>query len=519
MKIHNECVPFNTSPQQNKEESIELLKEGQVIRAKINQIAGEIVLLNMGNGEALEAKLTMPLPLPVGQLCDFLVAEIQDHQILLKPVLDDAEAIRAAEQKIASLLEKMGLTPDKEKIEIVKEMIRFQLPVQANTLKEISNLKTAYEKVSDWLHLLPLEGEEDLSEHSIQTVLKRVLSTEINLERDLKTTINHSGIETGLNEIKEKTGEIAFLDMESKIPNRTIKGSAEIVENSIEKTIKKTIIEYRNGELEIKRPVQQTGFNLQNMTYEKIIFLLKNNFQANIQNGSNINQILFHNAPVGKQLEDIVEALKDQKEIEQLVKNLEDVGSRIKTSLIQDKENVKEVIRELYNNIQTVKDLVENGTVKVGKEVIQQLDSLKSGIEFINKINHYQGFLQLPIQIKGEQRNLEIILCNKKKKNSSLNPSDLKIFISLDTKSLDTVQAFIEIKEKHVAVNFRLASEWVKNYVTKHENTLHAALKTLGFVKVDTNYSIFEDKLDLITVLEQETLLNQKKHNFVDLWV
>ncbi|AOT68379.1 hypothetical protein [Geosporobacter ferrireducens] len=519
MKIHNECLTFNIPSQQNKEESSGSLKEGQTIRAKINQIAGEIVLLNLGNGETVQAKLTMPLPLKTGQLCDFLVKEIQDHQILLKPVLDDAEAIRVAEQKITSLLEKMGLTPDKEKIEIVKEMIRFQLPIQANTLKEISSLKTAYEKVSDWMHLLPLKGEDDLSEHSIQTVLKRVLSTEINPEHGVKATVNHSGTETGFNETKEKTGETVLLNVESKIANKMTKGSVEIAEKPAEGTMEKPAIEYSSGESEAKRPVPKTGFNLQNMTYEKIIFLLKNNFQGNIQNASNINQILFHTAPVGKQLEDIVGALKGQKEIEQLVKNLEDIGSRIKPSLIQDKESVKEVIKELYNTIQNIKDLAENGAVKIGKEVIQQLDSLKSGIDFINKINDYQGFLQLPIQIKGEQRNLEIVLCNKKKKNSSLNPSDLKIFISLDTKSLDTVQAFIEIKEKYVAVNFRLISEQVKNYVVKHESSLHTALKTLGFTKVDTNYSIFKDKLDLITVLEQEALFNQKKHNFVDLWV
>ena len=511
MRIQHEGVQFNIPSQQNTDDASGLLKEGQTIRAKISKIMDGLVFLDLGNGETLEAKLTASLPLQPGQLCDFLVKEIQDHQILIKPILDDAEQVQVTEKKIASLLEKLGITPDKEKIEIVKEMIRFQLPIHENTFKEISSLKTAYEKVADWIHLLPLQEEQGLSENPIQAVFKKALSADPDLERTVKVLVSSSGTHAETNVEKGKINETPPLEVEDRIHNTTTKQPKEVLQ--------KTFIEEGKGETGIKAPIPSAGFNLQNITYEKIIFLLKNNFQMNIQNASNVNQILFHAAPMGKQLEDLVGSLKEHKEIEQLVKSLEDIGSRMKPSLIQNKESIKEAIRELYNNIETIKDLVANGTVKMGKEVIQQLDSLKSGIDFMNKINHYQGFLQLPIQIKGEQKNLEIILCNKKKKNSPLNPSDFKIFISLDTKSMDTVQAFIEIKEKHVTVNFRLMNEQIKNYVTKHENRLHTALEAMGFTKIDTNYGIFKDKLNLITVLEQEALLRPKKHNFVDLWV
>ncbi len=511
MRIQNDGVQFNIPSQQNMDDSSGTLKEGQTIRAKISKTMDGLVFLDLGNGEMLEAKLTASLPLQPGQLCDFLVKEVQDHQILLKPILNDAEPLDATEKKIMSLLEKMGLFPDKEKIEIIREMIRFQLPIHENTLKEIASLKTAYEKVSDWAHLLPLEEEQSLSEKPIQAVFKKALSTNPDLERTAKVAVSSPGTDAGANIEKGKINERPLLEVEDRIYNTTTKQPKEVLE--------KIVAEWGKGETGIRAPIPSTGFNLQNMTYEKIIFLLKNNFQMNIQNASNVNQILFHAAPIGKQIEDLARELQEHKEIEQLVKSFEDISSRMKPSIIQNKESIKDSIRDVYNNIQNIKDLVENGTVKISKSTMQQLDSLKSGIDFINKINHYQGFLQLPIHIKGEQRNLEIILCNKKKKNSLLNPSDLKIFISLDTKSMDTVQAFIEIKEKHVAVNFRLMSEQIKNYVIEHEVRLNTALKAMGFTKIDTSYGIYKDQLDLITVLEQESLLSQKQHNFVDAWV
>ena len=519
MKIHNEGMQFNISFHQNREESSELLYEGQILRGKISKILGNLIFLDLGKGETLEAKLTAPLPLQPGQLCDFLVKEVKDHQVLMKPITEDTEQANAAEKKIVSLLEKMGLAPDKEKIEIVKEMIRFQLPIQGSTIKEAASAKTAYEKVAEGIHQLPLEDKHALIEKPIQEVFKRVLNT----DKELQLTVKDGGwgqeAAAEMNRFREKIIDVPPSPIEEKTSHNALKKHENIIEVSPEKSSKQEAAVGEKINAAAKEGISANLFNLQNMNYEKILFLLKNNFQMNIQNATQVNQILFHAAPVGKQLEEIVAALKEHKEMEDFVKNLGDIGSRIKPSLLQNKESVKEVVRELYNNIQSIKELIENGTVKVGKEVVQQLDSLKNGIDFMNKLNHYQGFLQLPIQIGGEQRNLEIVLCNKRKTQAALNPSDLKIFISLDTKSMDTVQAFIEIKEKNLTVNFRLMNEQIKNYMLQHENKLQSGLTDLGFTKIDIRYGTFKDRLNLITVLEQEALLSQRKHNFVDMWV
>lgn len=519
MKIHNESVPFNISFHQNREEASEGFYEGQVLRGKIHKILGNLIFLDVGKGETLVAKLTSPLSLQPGQLCDFLVKEVKDHQVLIKPISEDIVQANAAEKKMISLLEKMGLVPDKEKIEIVKEMIRFQLPIQGSTIKEAASAKTAYEKVAEGIHQLPLDDAHGLLEKPIQEVFKRVL----NIDKEMQLTMKEKGggQETAaeMNRFNEKKMDVSPVPIEKKTSDNALKKHENIIEMSPEKSSIQDAVDGEKINAAAKEGIWGKRFNLQNMNYEKILFLLKNNFQLNIQNATQINQILFRAAPVGKQLEEIVAALKEHKEMEDFVKNLADIGSRIKPPVLQNKESVKEIVRELYNNIQSIRALIENGTVKVGKEVVQQLDSLKNGIDFMNKINHYQGFLQLPIQIGGEQRNLEIVLCNKRKTQAALNLSELKIFISLDTKSMDTVQAFIEIKDKHVAITFRLMNEQIKYYVLQHENKLQSALTDIGFTRIDIRYGTFNDRLNLITVLEQEALLSQKKHNFVDVWV
>ncbi|MEW9123727.1 MAG: flagellar hook-length control protein FliK, partial [Thermotaleaceae bacterium] len=270
---------------------------------------------------------------------------------------------------------------------------------------------------------------------------------------------------------------------------------------------------------EKKLPNFLENINIKNLTYEKIIFLLKNNFQTNLINAVKVNEILYREAPLGKQLQTLIAGLKDHKEMEEVTKTFENIQSKMKVSLIQDKAGLKDVIKELYSHVHRAGEMIESGVIRGGKELLQQVESVKNSIDFMNKINQYQGFIQLPLHINGQERNLEILLCNKNKKNSSKNPKDMKIFISLDTKTMETVQAFIEIKEKGVSCNFRLENERIKEYIEKNEKKLHHTLEALGFEKIDIRYNVFSGNLNLLQVLEEESQMKKTKRNFLDLRV
>lgn len=79
-------------------------------------------------------------------------------------------------------------------------------------------------------------------------------------------------------------------------------------------------------------------------------------------------------------------------------------------------------------------------------------------------------------------------------------PRDTRIFISLDTEHLDTVQCQAEIREQRLTVGFRVADEEVLKLLEGYFEPLQESLRQLGYQEVSVQGTVTRRPLNLLDV-------------------
>lgn len=467
------------------------LKEGQVIKARIASMLHDIMMLELENGKLMEAKYTDMASgnLVEGQKYQFVIKTANDKQIVIQPILEDVPAFSDEAQDIARFLEKMGMTPDQEKIELVKQLIKYEIPVNERMLYEMNKLKHIFEKLKDLLENNMVKIHEDLAEKNIEEVFKGLLKD--GLPISVRAAEKHPDHEHPMkNFIADEEGIYFSKEQEQNL------------------------VSARNGKVAGQESTIRC--NLDEMNYEKLAFLWKHGFKMNIKHVSSFNDIVFRKFPIAKQLESIMEFLAGDENTVELAEKFEQTTYRLKEGLLHHKRDLQEILKELYAKAEMIKYKLESLDMHKHGDVIKQLENLKNGIDFIGKLNQWQTFLQIPIAIGNDQKNLEIFIGRNSKKSKKINPHDVKIFVSLDTKNMDVVQVLAEIQEKTITCNFRVANEQIKRIIKGYQEKLAEKLKNHGFVHIYFKYAVSQEKLNLLDV---EGIDADKKRNFIDLKV
>ncbi|QXM05773.1 hypothetical protein [Crassaminicella indica] len=479
MKINP--LNYNLGLGNNKENLLEL-KMGQIITGKIQQILNDVLILEMNSGKLLEAKTAIPLEAQTNDVLKFQVKSIRENKVILQPMMeeiDNKEEMDNGQKKIISLLKELNIKPGEEEIELVKKLIANRILVSKENLTNIIQLKSNFEKIETLINTKSIPINEKIMNEHIREVLKELLK------------------------------EDGYIKENEYSKDENIKN---IVKDSYSLELEKNM----QQKLSAERSVHSKNINP--MSYEKIIFLLKNNLKMNIMNLKNINNLLMKEFTVSKQMDELIGFLYKNDETAYLGKSLDQLFSNIKDMIFEKNFEPHEIMKEIHIKLEMIKQSIENISSKDQEDILNNITNLKNSLDFMNKLNPLQTYFQIPIFFNDERRNIELFISKDSKNKKKINPKDVKILIALDTKTMDRVQVLIEIKDKNIMCNFKVKTDEIKKKLLAFEKDLKEILMHLGFTGINTKYAVSNTGNDIL-----EEALNKKeiheKMQFIDLKV
>ncbi|WP_129596890.1 hypothetical protein [Anaerophilus nitritogenes] len=475
------------------------LKVGQIIQGKICEILEDMIMLKMSNGKMLSAKLEVGLSVEVEELLKFQVKEANENQILLKPIVEGQNNIEnETENKIMDVLKSFGMKATKEEISLIQTLIKNEIPVTKENVTSFMQMKGAFQKMEQ----MPIDlFSKDLNiEEPILEVFKNIIKSQ-NDSLEQSNTKN-------LIENKE------ILENNSFIENKDSIGNKNFMENK-ENTDHKASLQKQDTPknlLQNEESIKYKDIGIKNMNDEKIVFISKNNLDINLGNAIQLNRILYKDNPMGKQINDLIKNLYENEKTTPLAKEIENILGKIKNMVETKDFKPQEILKELYVKLESIKSTVEGFDKKEG--ILNQIDQIKDGLDFMNKLNQSQTYMQIPIPIDKEYQNIDLLIVKDNKSKKKIDPNHVKLLISLDTKNMGQVRTLIDIKEKNITCNFKLIEEKMKEIFFKNEDQLKESLKTLGYHSIYVQYGILNEES-----IVGDSTPSKKFTNFIDMKV
>ena len=124
------------------------LNKGDVVRAKVVEISAHKISLKLPDGNIITAALMSPVSAKKGEQVELIVKDISGDKIFLETIKTDGEKSVQLENEIKNLLMDIGVKPDKKSMEIAREIIKNEMPLEKEFFNKVMDTIKAYKNIS-----------------------------------------------------------------------------------------------------------------------------------------------------------------------------------------------------------------------------------------------------------------------------------------------------------------------------------------------------------------------------------
>lgn len=488
------------------------LSQGEIFKAQIADIQQGKVLLRLNDGNYIEAKLqNQILEMKIGQTMLFKVQTNTKDQILIETLKNQTENPKLT--IVLDALDAAKLFMDSENIKMVETLLDNQLPIDSHNLQEIfhqlkSNPNLSLEEV-----IFFLNNEIQIDEKNILQ-LKGYVEHNINLEKQIEQLFNNiEQIEDSsfklelLNALAElkNTNDIQYNSSnnynntnQSKLDVLTLKNEIEIltyIKDNYETLVTKTSME--DNSLLVTKALSEEIKSILSNDNKMIDFFtneLKSYLEFNMKN-------------------DEIGSILSNKTKEFLNKIQRDI--RLPLEKVKNQDSINDSLNKLYKHIVEIENIAKKTESLQAKEILSSSEQIKNNLDFMNQLNKYQSYVQIPIRIDNQNTQADLYVFRKKKhkKNTSHGISAL---IALDLKNLGYLEAFIQKNNKDIYCQFRLENELYKNIFRKYAQELGNTLSIKGYNLKSITFHQLKERFNIIKPPEDDLKLPEevKRYSF-----
>lgn len=172
--------------------------------------------------------------------------------------------------------------------------------------------------------------------------------------------------------------------------------------------------------------------------------------------------------------------LAGSKEFQNLVKDALEQQWLIRP---EELENEKNVISKLYEKLQKQLSQMEQALKTAGgdaSQLMQMSAELKSNVDFMNQVNQFYQYVQIPLKLSGQNASGELYVYTNKKHLSDEN-QELSAFLHLDLDNLGSTDVSVKMLHKDVNTKFYMSSDEAFELVQKNWPVLEERLKKKGY--------------------------------------
>jgi len=283
---------------------------------------------------------------------------------------------------------------------------------------------------------------------------------------------------------------------------------------TLKEVLKLDISQHLQSNTELKGIQGQDNYS-NRIDYDKLAFLFKNELTMNLSNLDHINNIVLNRFPFTDQLNLLIQLLEEKPETADMARELKKTPRNLRSMILDKKWNPQENMKEIAVKILNITNKINNLKIE-NTRLFSQLENVKSSLEFISKVNQYQSFFQLPLQLDNQQKSVELYIMKNNKNSKMKTSQNSKIFISLNTNSMETVQVLIEINLNSINLKFFVANEGIKKFFSKFNNELRDIIRNIGYKNIELDFTLSQNEMNLLSIEEQ---YRHQNFNSIDLRV
>lgn len=508
------------------------MREGAVFEGSINSIDGSKVLLGLGNGQTITARLEGSMHLMLGQSVFFQVKSNDGNTIAIKPFTDG----QVFNPTIQKALDAAGMEMTKETIDMVNRMMEEGLPIDKQSLASMRHtlmqhpyvsLDTAvtmtrlgipvtdqmasqFENYQNDRHSMLHEMNqvmEGLSEvyakapashlQQLNAQILSILSGEEGITPDAQLFLEKAAVtpEELLSQItegqeaagKQQAGQLAdtlagnIRDAQTEHLSQTQDPAGRTAAETLTQESGKTA----DGQ-EAQKPLKLSEM-FQKHQIAQLEAQLKETFPkaADFRLNTQLTAKEFLDA-VAKQLEQHPAADKaalgrlfSGKEYHAMLKEVMQEQWTVRPQDLKTEHKVEELYQRLNRQMGQIEQLARQTGMNTG-QLSQAAAQVRDNIEFMNQINQAYTYVQIPLKMANQNAHSDLYVYTNKR-NLSKKEGELSAFLHLELEHLGTTDVSIKMLDKNVSTKFYLEDDASYDLIEQHLPQLQERLEKLGY--------------------------------------
>ncbi|MCR5216372.1 MAG: flagellar hook-length control protein FliK [Lachnospiraceae bacterium] len=452
---------------------------GDIFTGEIDSASKNQVTIRLGSGNMLSASLLLEegmANLQKGDIVSFLIQAKNDSLLSLKPLDSVGQMGIVANQALSQA----GLASTPDQIMMVKIMMDLNLPIDKETLHQVSALRNEYPNANleNLLRLfqleLPVNQNNLMQMEAYRSYEHDMTGTLGRLYEDFQSLLTELSASQQGTLAKELTGNL----LQVLSPEVT---GGEFMDSLLEKNpdLKQSMNDILNGLMKDLQSDPEDPFLSTDAFQQRAKEMMETLGKASgtvDEKLQLVKQLLqSSDLPVEFQAK-----LLQSKEFGELFQD------KLQQTLFMKPENMhqKEEVQDFYKKLMEVTAQSEALLKQSGlgeSNFSKGMASVRQNLEFMNDLNSAMPYMQIPIQLTdGTTRGDLYVYTNKHKKLGK--DDELTALLHLDMEHLGPMDIYVKLAQRtHVSTNFCLDSEESLIFLEAHMEELTKRLNAKGY--------------------------------------
>ena len=506
--------------------SLRSLTKGNIFEGTVSSMKNGRVTLALSSGQQISARIEGKVQLSLGQSMFFQVKSNDGSQIAIRPFSVEGTG---ANYTLLQALSAAGVPTESNYLSMVNRMMEEQMPIDRNSIQQMARMVTAHPEI-DVQTLVQLNklgitiNEQNAAQFENYLDDKQAITNDFDqLIEELPQVLESESLSP--QQMRNFGSEflLALTDGLEDVPlqNNGLVSQEMLTESVAQNTIEKNITDgnsleksaiLENGELlqttedgetvtqetAIEQSVQQS--ESYSATPHTLGALLDGKQLQNLN--TMLGELLGTDATrytkdsgVAEVLKDIQQVLKDSLPIEreqigklfsskEFVHMVKDTMQQQWTLQPQDLEaDGTDKVAKLYDRMNAQLEKIVEALKSVGQEntgFAQTAADIQSNVEFMNQINQAYTYVQIPLQMSGQNASAELFVYTNKKALAE-GDRELTAFLHLDLDHLGATDVSVKMKNKQVSTNFYLDDDASYQLISLNIDRLEKRLQEKGY--------------------------------------
>lgn len=475
---------------------------GTTISGQVRSMEGSQILLDIGNGVEVNARLDNSMLASIGKNMLFEVKANSGDKLTLSPLYTN---LSAGSSTAVGALNAAGMPLTNNNITMVTSMMEEGMPIDKSSLWEMGRAVSEFPQASaDTIVRLTAMGME-INETNVmqyeatQNMQHQLLYTMDGITEGLEQVLSSFGEEgkslEGLQFMKDmlqifgdgKQAEGAEGEVAGAGAGQEKSASVGSASDSLLQRLNTLIKELGGKE-------QQSGAPAEAAVQEKAAedTASQNTVKADTTAGKTTTIISEQGrTELPKELSDRLESL--QKDFTAQMKNLLSEEWTIKPERFSDKEAVKEFYQKIKSQTGQMQEVFSSAG-KLDTPAGQAVNQMNQNLDFMQNVNQMFPYLQIPLKASMENAHGELYVYQKKNGKVSEDGSSSAL-LHLEMEHLGNMDIYVKMKDFNVSTQFTLADESVLDFLAEHIDILNERLEKKGYhMQTEMKYKKEEEK-------------------------